>query len=148
MVILSNFAESLLELITEHNLTPAQFSQQMDCGKGTISRYLNAKKLPTVEMLIRMADFFDCSIDYLLGREMERYPDTFYPCPTFQERFPALLKALNVTKYRFQKETGIAESAIYSWQSGKHKPKTENILIIAKTYHCSVDFILGRSKNL
>ena len=145
---LSNFSESLLELITEHNLTPATFAKQIGCGKGTISRYLNEKKTPTIEKLILMADFFNCSIDYLLGREIERYPNTFYPCPPFQERLPKLCEQLQITKYRLQKETGIAESAIYNWQNGTASPNTENILKIAKAFECSVDFVLGRSKNL
>ena len=71
---LSNFVESLLELIMQANLTPSEFAKQVGCGKGTISRYLHEQKIPEVGLLIRMADFFECSTDYLLGRETEKYP--------------------------------------------------------------------------
>ncbi len=145
---LSIFAESLSELLLEYNLTPTAFAEKVGCGKATISRYLNEKKIPSVDMLCRMADFFGCSIDYLLGRETERYPNTFYPCPTFQERLPALCQQLKITKYRLQKETGVAESAIYSWQNGESSPNIINILKIAEAFECSVDFVIGRSKNL
>ena len=143
---LSNFVESLLELIMQANLTPSEFAKQVGCGKGTISRYLHEQKIPEVGLLIRMADFFECSTDYLLGRETEKYPRTFVkPCPSFQERLPTLCKELNITKYQLQKKTGIAESAIYSWQNGKAHPRLDNLIKIAEAFDCSLDFVLGRS---
>ena len=143
---LSNFVESLLELIMQANLTPSEFAKQVGCGKGTISRYLHEQKIPEVGLLIRMADFFECSTDYLLGRETEKYPRTFVkPCPSFQERLTTLCKELNITKYQLQKKTGIAESAIYSWQNGKNHPRLDNLIKIAEAFGCSLDFVLGRS---
>lgn len=143
---LSNFVESLSELIMQANLTPTEFAKQIGCGKGTISRYLHEQKMPDVDLLIRMADFFNCSTDYLLGRETEKYARIFVkPCPTFQERLPKLCKELKITKYQLQKQTGIAESAIYSWQSGTNKPRLDNLIKIAEAFDCSLDFILGRS---
>ena len=144
-MILSNFAESLAELISEKNLTPAQFADEIGCGRGTISRYLHAQKMPKVSLLVRIADYFQYSTDYLLGREIEKYPRIFQTCPSFKERLPVLCKQLNVTKYRLQKETGIAESAIYNWQNGSESPNLENILKIADKFGCSVDFVIGRS---
>lgn len=144
-MILSNFAESLAELIEENNLTPAKLADSIGCGRGTISRYLHAQKMPRIQLLVRLADFFHCSTDYLLGRETEKYPRVFYPCPSFQERLPVLCQQLKITKYKLQKETGIAESAIYSWQRGTESPTLENILKIADTFNCTVDFIIGRS---
>ena len=143
---LSNFVESLSELLMQANLTPSEFAKRIGCGKGTISRYLHEQKVPDVELLVRMADFFDCSTDYLLGRETEKYTRIFTrPCPTFQERLPNLCKDLKITKYQLQKQTGIAESAIYAWQNGANKPCLDNLLKIADTFDCSLDFILGRS---
>ena len=144
---LSNFVESLSELIMQAGLTPCEFAKHIGCGKGTVSRYLNAQKMPSVSLLIRMADFFNCSTDYLLGREMEKYTSTFIqPCPTFQARFPKLCEELKINKYQLQKQTGIAESAIYDWQRGKTTPRVDNLIKIADTFDCSIDFILGRSK--
>ena len=143
---LSIFAESLSELIMQAGLTPSEFAKQIGCGKGTVSRYLNAQKIPSVPLLIRMADFFKCSTDYLLGRETERYHHTFYPCPTFQARLPKLCEELHVNKYQLQKLTNITESSIYDWQRGDTSPRLDNLIKIADTFDCSIDFILGRVK--
>ena len=127
-------------------LTPSEFAKQIGCGKGTVSRYLNAQKIPSVPLLIRMADFFNCSTDYLLGREIEKYHYTFYPCPTFQARLPKLCEELHVNKYQLQKLTNITESSIYDWQRGDTSPRLDNLIKIADTFDCSIDFILGRVK--
>ena len=92
---LSIFAESLSELILEANLTPSAFAEQLGCGKGTISRYLSGNKMPSIELLVRMADFFQCSTDYLLGLETEKYPRVFKAMIPFQQRLPLLCKQLN-----------------------------------------------------
>ena len=41
------------------------------CGlsKNTIGRYENGEREPTAQSLVALADFFDVSIDYLMGRE-------------------------------------------------------------------------------
>ena len=41
-------------------------------NKSTISQYENNKRKPEVNILENWADFFDVSIDYLLGRNDER----------------------------------------------------------------------------
>lgn len=142
---LSNFAESLSELIAETKLTPSNFADKIGCGKGTISRYLSGNKMPSVELLLRLADFFQCSTDYLLGLETEIYPRVFKTPIPFQQRLPQLCKELNTTKAEIKRKCGFAESAIYFWQSGERKPSVESIYKIAVAYECSVDFILGRS---
>ncbi len=145
-MILSNFVESLSELLLESKVSVAQFAEALGCEKATIYRYLRGIKMPSVDMTVKMADYFSCSTDYLLGLENEKYSKIFKPCPSFQEQLPILCEKLHTNKYQIQKKTGIAESAIYSWQNGKSSPNIANIIKIAKAFDCSVDFILGRSE--
>ena len=37
-------------------------------SQGTMNEYKNGKKLPTIPNLLKIADFLDVSVDYLLGR--------------------------------------------------------------------------------
>ena len=142
---LSNFAESLSELIMQANLTQSEFAKQIGCGKGTVSRYLSGNKLPSLDLLLRLADFFQCSTDYLLGLETEVYPRTFKTPIPFQQRLPMLCKELKTTKAEMKRKCDFAESAIYFWQNGERKPSVESIYKIAVAYDCSMDYILGRS---
>lgn len=142
---LSNFVESLSELISQSNLSVKEFAEQLGCEKATIYRYLRGIKMPSVEMTVKMADFFACSTDYLLGLETDKYPRRFKPCPSFQEQLPILCEKLKTNKYQIQKKTGIAESAIYNWQNGNSSPNIDTIIKIANAFGCSVDFVIGRS---
>lgn len=142
---LSNFAESLSELLLLNNISPSALAKTLGCGKGTISRYQSAQKMPSLTMLLRMADYFQCSTDYLLGLETELYTRNFKPCPPFQERLSIFCKELKVTKYQIEHKAKIAQSAIYKWQNGTGEPAVDSLIKISEAFNCSVDFILGRS---
>ena len=48
----------------------SQLKLQMDTGieQALISKYENGKRVPPTETLILIAEFFNVSIDYLIGR--------------------------------------------------------------------------------
>ena len=48
--------------------TMKQLGQKLDLAESTISGYENEIRRPDVEALVRFADLFDVSVDYLLGR--------------------------------------------------------------------------------
>ena len=41
---------------------------ELSMAQNTISRYENGERQPGIDELIRIADYFDVSVDYLLGR--------------------------------------------------------------------------------
>lgn len=141
---LSNFAERLSELLFENDLNPPKLAKAIGCKRNTINRYLSGNNMPAVAILIRMADYFACTTDFLLGLEQENYANKFKTCPPFQEQLPFLCRYFDKTKYALQKETKIPESAIYNWQRGKTSPTIDSIIKIAKFFQCTVDFVLGR----
>lgn len=46
------------------------------------------------------------------------------------------------TQLKVQMETGIQQSALSKYETGDLTPTTENLLILSKFYHTSVDFLL------
>ena len=63
------FSEKSKYLRKEKNLSQVQLAQALNVSKACISMIEIGKNEPTANTLIRYADFFECSIDYLLGRE-------------------------------------------------------------------------------
>lgn len=53
----------------EQNLSQVQLADAMEIKKQSINSYLKGKSRPELDVLMRFADFFECSVDYLLGRE-------------------------------------------------------------------------------
>ena len=70
------FADRLRLLRKEHNLTQVQFAQNLNVANGTVAMWETGKREPDFDTILRIADFFHVSIDYLLGRDKEK------PAPT------------------------------------------------------------------
>ena len=63
------FIEIFNELLAEKNLNRKQFSEQSGIPYTTIIGWTNLNRLPDYNALIKISDFFQCSIDYLVGRQ-------------------------------------------------------------------------------
>lgn len=62
------FTEKFVEIIQNRKIKPYHIAKATGISPGLMSEYRNGVKIPTVENLIKIADYLDCSIDYLLGR--------------------------------------------------------------------------------
>lgn len=62
------FSERLKELRTTNKLTMEQLGKEIGSTRATISNFENNQRKPSLDMLIKIADYFDVSIDYLVGR--------------------------------------------------------------------------------
>lgn len=63
------FSQRLKELRAEKGLTQDQLSEKTGLSHGCIAMLEVEKRAPTAATLNVLADFFECSTDYLLGRE-------------------------------------------------------------------------------
>ena len=113
--ILINFAENLNDMLIENNLDAKNLSINLGMGNSTITRYINKNRVPTIEYLVRIANYFNCSTDYLLGLEDEIYPQTFLPCPPFSERLAYLMKYFKCSPKNLYKCKGIPKATYYKW---------------------------------
>lgn len=59
----------LKELRLENNLTQTQLAQRLQCNQSMIARWEKDECEPTESAIIKIANFFDITTDYLLGRE-------------------------------------------------------------------------------
>lgn len=61
----------LKELRKRANISQLKLAIDLNTNQNTISRYENLEREADYEMLIKIADYFEVSIDYLLGRTDE-----------------------------------------------------------------------------
>ena len=111
---------------------------------STILTLLRGDGLPYVDTLVKLADHFHCSTDYLLGLTDLLTEETYKERPPFSERLTFLLHNFKTTKYRLEKETGLSEKTVNRWHNGKTQPTVESLVRLANYFHCSVDYVLGR----
>ena len=65
---MSKFPIRLKELREEKGLLSKDFAKTMSVEPATITNWEKGNRFPKDDVLIKIADYFDCSIDYLLGR--------------------------------------------------------------------------------
>ncbi len=63
------FHKQIKSLRQSRALSQVQLADKLGVKKQSISNWENDNIRPSVEMLEKIADFFDVSTDYLLGRE-------------------------------------------------------------------------------
>lgn len=61
----------LKELRLSNGIKRSDFAREIGINAGTIANYENAIREAPYEFLVKFADYFDVSVDYLLGREDE-----------------------------------------------------------------------------
>lgn len=63
------FVDIFNDLLEDHDLNRKQFSEKSGIPYTTVIGWTKLNRLPDYTALIKIADFFHCSIDYLAGRQ-------------------------------------------------------------------------------
>lgn len=58
----------LKELRKEKGISQLKLAMELNTNQNTISRYETGEREPGINELISIADYFNVSVDYLLGR--------------------------------------------------------------------------------
>lgn len=64
--------DRLRKLRKDRQITLEKMSQDLGTTKVTISRYENGNRVPNIDILCKIADYFEVSLDYLCGRDCIR----------------------------------------------------------------------------
>ena len=67
--------ENIKRLRTQSGLNQVEFAKRMNVSKQCVSNWENDNVLPSIEMLMKIADFFRVSTDILLGRDTKEIID-------------------------------------------------------------------------
>ena len=62
------------QLREENNWTQLELSKKMNCAMSSIAMYESETRKPSMEVLLKLSEIFDCSIDYILGKSDIRNP--------------------------------------------------------------------------
>lgn len=69
------FDKILKKLRQDNNLTQDELAKKIDSSRSNIANYENGKNKPSVEILEKLAELFNVSTDYLLGKSDIRNPE-------------------------------------------------------------------------
>lgn len=74
------YLRRLRDLREDRDLTQKEIADLLGCSQVAYSRYETDERHIPLEMLIILADYYDVSLDYLVGRKyMPKHPYTKIP---------------------------------------------------------------------
>ena len=73
MVLMLN--ENIKRLRMARGLNQVEFAKAMGVSKQCVSNWENDNVMPSIEMLVKIANFFNVTTDYVLGRTEKTYID-------------------------------------------------------------------------
>lgn len=62
------FSDRLISIRRQRGVTQRQLAESIGVSEIAVQNYENQRRKPAFDVLIALADYFDVSLDYLVGR--------------------------------------------------------------------------------
>lgn len=138
-------SERLSELMVDNGIKSDQLGKKLGVSGQTVRAWCDGVQQISLVNLIKIAEFFNCSIDYLVGRTEKFLDFTPKECPSFYERFREILKEKGISRYRMAKESRIKDSYFTTWQNGSD-PHILSLIEVADYLDITIDYLVGRER--
>ncbi len=142
---LNCFLRNVEELKREKGIQSELFSKEVGINSRTMRRWREGR-MPKADSLEKVAKYFNCSIEFLLGRTEVI---DFYPSKNpsdFLTRYNLLKAEKNLKDIDISKKCKISTGTISKWKKGRI-PDTEALISLCKIFDCSFDYLIGRSES-
>ena len=140
------FREILQDLVTESGLSLRALAQASGVTATQYSRYLHSG-IPTLPIVLKIAVYFDCSLDYLFGLDEQRnrgnYRTDHYDVTNLVPAYQRLLADNQTNNRQFADANLFHRTIVSHWRQGK-EPRLDVLYAIAKNLHGSIDELVGR----
>ena len=110
------------ELRIENKYTQLELADKVGCNQTAIGKYERGDLEPNLEVLFKLSQIFNCTIDYLLGRS-DDFGNVAPVLPNLTEKESKLLRAFS-TLSALEQDKLIADAEFYSM---RHRAKFEPI---------------------
>lgn len=142
---MNEFQERLQDLLVENELSRLQLSKKIGISFETLNGYFNKGFYPELSVAIKIADYFDCSLQYLMGLT-EDYQTSDKNNLSFIDTIKKLLSENNLSIEKFMKALNMSEANYYRWKNKNNNPAMQSLIAIAKFFDVSIDYLVGHHK--
>ncbi len=135
----------LKELLEEYKISPENFAVAIGMSaKARVYEWLRDCYIPNFESIIKIADYFKCSIEYLLSRSEDNSQTKFKKIPPFDTQLKNIMKLKKVSQYRMVKDKVINPNQFSMYFKRKLLPSIDTLIRLADYFNISVDELVGR----
>lgn len=135
----------IAELRKQNKLTQEKFSKIIGIGRSTLAMYETNKTEPDFNTLKKMADYFQVSIDCILGYE-EKNEGKKGHTNILTKKLKELRGELSQEKYA--KIFGLTQRTYSNYETGIREPDIETLIKIANYHNISVDYLIGHDNAI
>ncbi len=132
------------ELLDPKNVKFSEIAKSLNVNLSIIYDWVNMRSMPNFDNLLKLADYFGVSVDYLMGRTDDDSEYHTKSLNKFSDQIKKVLKQKGVTKYRLFKDCDLSNSFKVRWFNKQVKPNANNLLKIANYLNVSMDELMGR----
>lgn len=153
------FASVFVDYLQKNNLTAYKVAKETGISQGLMNQYKNGVKTPTVDNLLKISNYLNCSVDYLLGISddpsragqaavltEENKNITIGNTPIIAERIKEEAHRQDVKVKDLLAQCQIDRNLVNKLANGRDTG-TQNICKIADFLNCSTDYLLGLSND-
>ena len=154
MIIANNsFSLKLKALRQKNNLTQEQLANELNTryhlneSKATISQFEHNKRIPDLDRLINIADYFQVSLDYLCCNKS----NDNVRCTNPGTRIKRLIKKNGLSQKEFVDKFNEkycysdSEETISQYVNNKRTPEIDKMVKIADFFNVTLDYIMCRT---
>ena len=141
----SEFQHRLIELMSDEECSKSELAEKAQISVSVLTRAEIYAIIPSVKVLIKIADSFEVSLPYLLGETDKR---DFYPTEesnAFHERLQKLVEERGTNYSRIASVMPFSKNFFYEWQRTKTLPSLDYLKALAEYFGVSIDYLLGRT---
>ncbi len=139
------FQLRLLSIINDRDCAKSELARQAGISYAVMSHMTVYGIIPTTAILIKLANYLDLPLAYVLG---ESDDTTFYKSesPTsFHVRLKQLKEERQTTYSKIAVVVNFPDSYFHGWIKHKSLPSIEFLKPIAEYFKVSIDYLLGRT---
>lgn len=141
---MNQFSERFTELLNDTE-TKTLMAHMGFNTPSPIYKWKNGKKGLLLNTAVKLADYFQCSLDYLFGRtDLDTPICKAKECPPFDVQFRKVLTEQKVSQYVLLKNEVVFRGNLNNWLNQKRIPHIESIIRIANYLDVSMDYLVGR----
>lgn len=141
--ILLNFADNLNNLMNCNNLNVSNLSKETNIARTAILRYTNKKGLPSLKIAIKLADYFNCSLDFLVGLTDRPEFCKVNSKNCFIKNLKKQMDINNVGVSALAAKCGFENSNVAKWAKGAY-PSLDILVTLAVFFDCTLETLIGR----
>lgn len=139
----------LAQLRKKKGLNQREFADIIGVSNGAVAMWETNKRQPDLQTLVKIASFYDVSVDYLLSNEDCVYTEEATSSKNTQnialgERLRQIRSLNNYTMSELSQKLGITIQSLTSYERGNRLPSLDLLIKLADFYGISLDTLVGR----